>query len=376
LLHSEKGKGIMLNKIKWKYFPIGLFAILLVGCGSMEQFSPEQVIANALDADEDLSYYGEMEMTIDGLEELENMVIKEWRHNDKSRVEIEAEEGLVVAVSDGNSITLYEENENRALTVEDDNLENLEMNPKEQVEMLLDMIQDTHDIKTVGEENVANRPAFHMVATKKDDTKTLLGDQELWIDKEHWVVLKMKTISGDVQNNMEYTTIDFDEKLDESVFQLDLPDEVAIESLDDLSDGYLEEEIALDDIPEKANEPVLYIPDGTEHEMEAITFIEIEGEPAYQDITIDYKQEELPLMTLTIVIGDDGEEAAEEEMNLLEEGFDKEQIRNEEGIFIELQEYRSISWSEGGLRYAIDIIDPNVTLDMVKQWAEEMEEIK
>src|SRR5699024_12095585 len=61
--------------------------------------------------------------------------------------------------------------------------------------------------------------------------------------KEHWVVLKMKTISGDVQNNMEYTTIDFDEKLDESVFQLDLPDEVAIESLDDLSDGYLEEEI-------------------------------------------------------------------------------------------------------------------------------------
>lgn len=351
---------------------IGLLFILLLGCGNMNQFTPEQVITNALEAENELTYYAEMEMTVDGLDELENIAVKEWRHNEKSRVEMETDGELILTVSDGQSFTMYEEKENKAFKMEDDDLSELNRNPREEVEMFLDMVRDTHDIETVGEEEIANRPAFHMVAKKRDDQKSLLGDQEIWIDKDHWVVLKMKTMSGDMQSNMEYTTIDFDQKIDDSTFQLDLPEDVVIEDFEDFDDGYSEEEIALTDIPDKMKQSVLYIPDSDKHQLDTISFIEIEGEPSYQDVTIDYKKNELPLMTLTIVALDD--EESDEDLDI-EDSFEKEKIRNKEGLYMELNEFRSISWSEGDLRYSIEMIDPNITLEMVKEWAEEMEEI-
>ncbi len=347
---------------------ISLSILFVVGCGKMNQFSPEQVIANALEAENELSYYGEMEMTIGGMGENETLFLKEWRQNERSRVEIEDDGGQVIAVNDGKAIIMYEEKEKKAISFEDEELQELNMNPKEQVEMLLEMIRDTHDIKTVGEEEIAGRSTFHMVADRQKDKKSLYDNQEIWIDKEHWVVLKMNSASGDLQINMEYKKIDFNAKIDESQFQLDLPEDVEIESFDE--EG---EEITLTDIPEKMNSSsVLYIPNTEEHEIDKISFIEIEGDPSYQDVTMDYKQNGLPLLTLTILTAD---EETEDTKDIFAAGFEKETIRGEEGLYFDVEELHSISWSEGGLRYSINIIDPNVTLDMVKQWAEEMEVI-
>ncbi|MEI3613371.1 LolA family protein [Pseudogracilibacillus sp. SO30301A] len=350
---------------------IGLSSLFVVGCSNMNQYSPEQVFSNALETDNGTSYYGEMEMSIVGMGENETSFLKEWRQNERSRVEMEVDGGRVIAINDGKSLIVYEEKEKKAFSFEAGEIQELHMNPKEQVEMLLEMIQDTHDIQNVGEEEVNGRSTFHMVAQKQKDKKSLYDDQEIWIDKEHWVVLKMNSASGDVQINTEYKKIDFNAKIDESRFQLDLPEDVEIESFDDFDE---EEEITLTDIPEKMNNPsVLHIPNTEEHEVDKISFIEIEGDPSYQDVTIDYKRNGLPLMTLTIFTAD---EETEDTKDIFAAGFEKETIRGEEGVYIDVEDLHFISWSEGGLSYSIEIIDPNVTLDMVKQWAEEMEEIK
>src|SRR5699024_923964 len=151
------------------------------------------------------------------------------------------------------------------------------------------------------------------------------------------------TGSGNVQNDMEYTTIDFNLKIDDSVFELDLPDDVEIESIDD---EYSEEEITFKEIPDKLKQPALYFPGSDEHQLNKISSSEFEGE---QLVTIDYKQNELPLLTLMIHTENEVED--DEAFDLLDEGFEKETIRKEEGLYMDFNDFKSMSWSEGGLSY-------------------------
>ena len=348
---------------------------ILVGCNQMNQFSPEQVIQNTLASEnESIAYYGEIEMKIDGFEELDNSIIKEWRSNDKSRVEMEVNGDLNVTVSDGTSMIIYEEIENKALQINDMELDDFSFDPKEQIELLLDMLQDTHDIETIGEETVANRPTIHLKAEKRSDQPSLYGDQEFWIDKEHWMVLKMKMIDDGVESHMEYTKVDFNPNLEDSLFQLDLPEDVVIEEIDHLHENLHEEKIALKDIPNKLNEKVLYIPNSKERELDNITYTNMEGVPPYQEVSLDYKKDGLPLMTVTIMNLDDALEP--EEIDLLEEGGEEVTIRNEKGSFLDVNGLRTLSWGEGNIRYSIHIIDPNVNIEEVQTWVNEMEEIK
>jgi len=363
----------LLGKNKNLSILTSLLFLFLFGCSDLNQFSPEEVISNALEDENDISYYGEMTMTLDGVDEMENEVIKEWRHNEKTRTEINGPDGLVMTVNDGKSITVYEEKESKAYKIEHIQLEELHFDPKEQVDLILKLIRDTHDIETVGEDKIAGRPALHMAATKRKDQKSLMGDLEFWIDKEYWMVLKVKSTSGDVESNMEYTKIKFNPKMDQSTFALDLPEDVEIEDMGNIEEQQVEADINVKDIPEKLKQPAIYIPDGETHHISSVTYTEMEGDLGFKDVTIDYKQKDLPLMTLTIMKSE-LENEIEEEPDVFD--GEKVKIRNEEGLFIDLNELRSLSWSEAGLHYSISFIDPNLTLEEVKVWVDEMEEIK
>ena len=80
----------------------------------MNQFSPEQVIANALESDENITYYGELLMSFEGMEGLEDTKIKEWRKNEKVRLEMSLEDEAVTIVLDGESTLVYNESEKKA----------------------------------------------------------------------------------------------------------------------------------------------------------------------------------------------------------------------------------------------------------------------
>ncbi|MFD2130375.1 sigma-E factor regulatory protein RseB domain-containing protein [Pseudogracilibacillus auburnensis] len=370
----------MIGNHKLKLLLIGFLIISLFGCKQMNQYTPEKVISNALGAEKEVSYYGELKFDLEEIEEFKDVVVKEWRHQNKSRIEVDTDEGAVVVVVDEEYATIYQEEDKTAFKVAFGNmfLDQMYMSPKELVESLLNQITDTHEIENVGKEKVANRDAFHLVAKKKKDKKSLYGDQELWIDKENWVVLKTKMTNGDIENTVEYTKIDFNPKIDESLFQLDLPEDVDIETVDDFEE--YSEEITMEEIPEKMEKNIFLFPDNDEHKLDTISFTEIEGDFGYTDLTIDYKRSDgSPLMTLTIFKTSDNEandEITDDEFDIYGEDAEKIKIRDTQALYINFNELHSVNWIEGGVNYSIDLIDPDLTLEDVQKLAEEMKEIK
>lgn len=61
--------------------------------------------------------------------------------------------------------------------------------PRDQAKLLFNMVKDTHDVKIAGEEKIAGRDTYKVVAkVKKEDTLT--GDMEVWIDKKNMANIK------------------------------------------------------------------------------------------------------------------------------------------------------------------------------------------
>src|SRR5699024_12009312 len=128
----------------------------------------------------------------------------------------------------------------------------LYMDPRKQLDMVLDAVKDTHDTQNIGEEDIAGRPAVHLKLTKRDGEKSLFGDQELWVDKEHWLVLKMISNSGNVRNEAYYESIDFNATYHSSVFALDLSEDIEMTKLDELNAYRIDKELYLDADPYNA----------------------------------------------------------------------------------------------------------------------------
>lgn len=345
---------------------LGAMTMSLYGCSSEgNQYSPDQVIQNALEESAP-AYYGEVEITVNDKGEKSGEIMKEWRSSDgKTRIESLDLEGRnkVISVNNGSVMTLYHVDQNEAYVIDD--VETLEINPsssKEQANRLLEMIQDTHEISSEGEANIAGRNAHHLLA-KTNKKGALFGDLELWIDKEHWLILKMNLQMGDAKTEMAYTTIDFTKKISPDLFMVDLPANVDMKKLAEMSNT---KEISLEEVPAKVGESVLYFPETEVLKISLVELYELHGELDRNEVSIDYTQGDLPLLTLSFfeseeMLGD----ATGESIN----------IRNQEGDYIELGGVRSVTWQEDGTTYSILIIDPNVTVEEVIQMTEEMEVI-
>src|SRR5690625_7802968 len=129
------------------------------------------------------------------------------------------------------------------------------------------------------------------------------------------MVLKMKAMSGYNVSNLKYNKIQFNPKLEDSTFQLNLAEGVVVENL---TNQVNQEEITINDLSAKMDTDVLYIPDEENHQIETITFTETAEPFSYKDVTIDYKKQGLPLITLTILYMDEedpyNDEMDEEEL--------------------------------------------------------------
>ncbi len=265
----------MKNKIKKLLMTLGAcFALstVLVGCSTTGgNFSPESVIENVLaDTDTVDAYYGESVMkSNDGTPDL---FMKEWITTDgRVRVEsfMEGNEELGVTINNGTEIISYDQLTNTAYTFKMD--EQFETpSPKEQAEMMLNAIKDTHTITLVGEEKLLDRDVYHIKAESKEKN-SLYGNQEIWVDMENWFVLKSKSTSGDMEIDYEYTKIEFDPTFDDSLFTIDLPDDVEIQNLDELI-----EESEVKSIEEAKNlfgRPFLYVEEKDELTIEKIMYM-------------------------------------------------------------------------------------------------------
>lgn len=360
-----------MKQTKWIVITIILGVFLMSGCSNeSSQYTPEEVINNALKEKSPLgSYYAEAEMTIDLGEEIEHIILKEWHSEDgKSRAESQNKDGSesAISVNNGEEFIIYEEEQNKAFILDDPEL--LAFNqpsPKEQALHLLEMIRDTHELSSKGEEEIIGRTVYHLKAEAKEDNQ-LLGDQEMWIDKESWIVLKTISESGDSISEMAYTKIDFDPDFSADIFSLTLPDNVKIESLEDMDEP---NEITLEEAVEAVQTSFYYFPEEDGMEISSIEMIELDGvEIQRTEIDMTYIKNDLPL--LSIGVFESPEDLEGEGLGM--PGDEEVIIRNQQGFYTNMEGFRGLLWQEDGLNYSVLIYDPNLTLEDVQQLAETM----
>lgn len=343
----------------------------LLGCQQMKTFSPDQVVANVLEENTATTYYGELHATMSILDETDEYTLKEWRKGDKVRIEVSSDvEELQLIVNEEN-VFLNNKINNEVLIFESFAQESLNMDPREHVELLLRETENSHDIEIVGEETVVGRETLYVTLTQKAGKKTLLGNQELWIDKENWIVLKMKSNQSDFYYTAEYTHIDFQSKVDDSIFEFDIPNDANVQQLE----GAIDEgtEITIEEIQDHFTEKVYYIPDSKAHTIEKVVLTKVDGALVHKDVTIEYKQNGLPLMSLMIL--EEDKEDLEKDLAILKEVSKPVTIRGTAGCFIDGETFRTLNWTENDLSYSIELIDPNLSVETVLEWSEQMEQI-
>jgi len=222
-------------------------------------------------------------------------------------------------------------------------------------------VKDTHEIKIAGEEKVAGRDTYKIVAkTKKTDS--LFGDIEAWIDKKTWLMLKMKSDNAGNQIITEYSKIIVDEKIDDQQFILDLPEDVTIQ---EISGEDTSELISLDEAKQQL-EKFLMVPQENGLSIDKISMVKgLEDRPEY---SFDFGLDGQPAFFITIFKAD--ESMSEIGPILNEKEMD---IRGQKGTVMDDKNFRSIAWQENGYQYSIVGENPELTIEDLVSYAQQME---
>lgn len=343
----------------------GLIAAMtfsLVGCNTEASYSPQEIIEQALqESREPLTYYGEY--TLDMGELGGKAQVKEWVKNSNRRIEIKGDnDEHVITVKTDSELISYDVTQHTAykMAYPQGELDGLQ-SPREEVQLVFNLVKDTHDIKISGEEKVAGRDTYKIVAKAKK-TDSLFGDIEAWIDKKTWLTLKMKSDNAGNQMITEYSKINVGEKIDDQQFMLDLPKDVTIQ---EISGEDTSELISLDEAKQQL-EKFLMVPQTNGLTIDKISMVKgLEDRLEYSfDIGLDG---ELAFF-VTIFKADDS--IAELGPILNEKEID---IRGQKGTVMDDKNFRSIAWQENGYQYSMVGENPELTIEDLVSYAKQME---
>ncbi|WP_427110173.1 LolA family protein [Lysinibacillus xylanilyticus] len=345
----------------------GLVAALtfsLVGCNTEGAYSPQEIIDHALqETKEPLAYYGEY--TMDMGEIGGKAQVKEWTKDGKRRIETTTENGEhSIAVNNGSQVIMYDVVKNTVHKI-DISKGGLDEFPsqRDQLELIFNAVKDTHDVKIAGEEKIAGRDTYKIVAkAKKQDT--LIGDIEVWVDKKTWVTLKTITNSAGNKMTTEYTKLDDGAKIDNAQFTIDIPKDAKVEDISVPES----ESVTLDTVKEQLGE-FLMVPEGNGLTLEAISLDKgIENRSEY---TFSYAMNGQEDISVTVFKANS--KATKEEPILGEKEMD---IRGQKGTVMDEQNFRCISWQENGYQYSIFLANSKLTIEDLVAYAKQMTIVK
>ncbi|OLS35071.1 hypothetical protein BTR22_16790 [Alkalihalophilus pseudofirmus] len=241
-----------MKKIK-AVFTLATAIFLTAGC-SLED--TDEIIEKAVEAQENLeSYYAEVSSTFNFKGENngngnESSTYKEWNVKpDKYRTEME--DGYL-HISNGKESWSYDPHEN-TVTVFETSDELAEETPSEGEiirEILTEMLDST-DVTVMGKETIAGRSTIHLaLASKEGEEEDFLGEvnYDIWVDEETYMPLKMMWISDEFSSSVEYTHIEYNIDIDETLFQFDIPEDAEVLTIDD----FMPESLTLEELKEAA----------------------------------------------------------------------------------------------------------------------------
>ena len=332
------------------------FTLMLGACSVTEEFAPQEILNNTMQETSDVdSYYAEYTMDFgDGT----MATAKQWTKNGKSRVEIEDDNGeSSIAVNDGKQIILYTSTEQTATALELTSETEGMMQPtlKEQIVNIYNSIKDTHEITIGDEEKIAGHDTYHLIAKSKEKD-TLFGDMEFWIDKKTWMPLKSITTGGDVTSTIAYTKYEPNAKVDDAVFNFELPEGVELVQ----QKIELPTNITLDDAKGMLD-GLLVLPESTGYTIDTIEDMHTDT----NGISINYVKDEA--LQFSISVFKPTEPLTDIENPITERGF--------EGSTDDFG-FRLLQWDENGLRYSVLFQNEELSYDDFVKLAEKMEVTK
>ena len=340
-----------------------VLTMALAGCSAGETYSPQEIVAQTLaETTEVKSYYGEYKMDM-GDEDVS--YIKEWVKDGKRRIELSGPDGeQYITINDGKQLTSFDVSANTVQIFEypDDTTAALtQQSPKEQADMLLEMVEDTHEITLGKEEKVAGRDTYQLIAKANDDN-SLMGDMEVWVDKENWMVLKTVTTSGGLTMTTEYTKVELQPELEDSLFVLETTEEAVVERMDAGSYGPAESSM------EEAKATLgsfLVFKEEARITLRSVEDMKVDERPEF---AFNYDMNGEPAFTLSVLehLGN----VADVEADL---GTTKIKIRGVDGEQMDMNKFRFIQWTEEGHQYAVILEDEALSFEEMYQYIENME---
>ena len=333
-----------------------VLTLMLGACSATEEFTPQEIINNAMQETADLnSFYAEYKTEFD---DGTSMTAKHWSKNGKNRVEIEDDKGEnSIAVNDGKQIISYTSSEKTATAFELGTEADAMMQPslKDQMANIYNLIKDTHEITYGDDAKIAGHDTYHLIAKSKEKD-TLFGDMEFWIDKKTWMPLKTITTGGDVSSTTEYTKYEPNAKVDDGVFDFELPEGVELvqEKID------LPTNITLDEAKGMVD-GLLILPESTGYTIDTIEDMHTDT----NEISINYVKEDVLQFSISVF-------APEEPLTDIENPIT---VRGFEGGTDDLG-FPFLQWDENGLRYNVLFENEELSYDDFVKLAEQMEVVK
>lgn len=333
--------------------------LALGACSETEQYSPQEILNQAMEETTELSsYYAEYKMNVDGEG---SYTAKQWEHNGKIRIEmLDATGEETFTINDGNTVTMYTPtlNSGSTYTVTDDMEGFVRPTLKEQAMQTLEFIKDTHDISVGDSEKIAGHDTYHLIAKTKEKG-SLIGDIEVWIDKKTWMTLKTVSITEDMKLTTEFTKFEPDAKISADQFVLDLPADATMETIDVTMPTQITASEA-----QKMLGDFLAFPASTGYELLTIEDMEV---PETKEIALTYLKDGEPAFTLSIFIPTDTETFSTDTAV---------KVHGQPAEITDEQFFKLLQWDEDGLRYGIILQDEELTFEEVLALTEQMEVIQ
>lgn len=350
-----------------------LLALTLVGCNENENnkmtkaIIPEEIITRVVGSNEkSSSYYGEAKIeNYENKKKTYEYVMKEWVSSDnKERTDIISDSENSIVVSDGKTIAIYMKNENELIKSSVLKNNSIPKNSKDMVMNELERINKTHLIENKGEEKLNERKVYHLYGKPKN-SNSLFGDVEYWIDKERWFIVKSITNSGNITICMEYTKLDFDVDIDDKIFNIDMPKDVKITNTDEMEENKI---ITVDELSSKLGiKPLIY--KDNDYKLNRIEYIKGNDltDDEFTEVYTDINDIEAFSISVFKKRSIENDEIFSNEQKL--------KVRNTEGLCMESNDFKIISWNENGLTYNVFTIAPNINTEQLKEIVEKLKEL-
>lgn len=225
-------------KRKLTYIGLPLVAVLATcfsadDTAAAEDLTIDDLIEQAIAAEESLgSHFIELEIFSEFNGEEEVGFSKQWMKHDGdvtlTRIETGVQEDMMVIVDDGKEAILYDELNEVAYRLSDEEVDIFITTPTS----YLEAISELYDITIEGTEEVNGREAYHLILEPGEEYQAFADEDgvfEVWVDTEYLIVIKQyeeDAMFGTYDS--EFVEFEAEADIDDELFVLDLPEDVEI----------------------------------------------------------------------------------------------------------------------------------------------------